>query len=215
MKNFRFGAFEIFGYLVPGLMYWALILLAINRFSLASLFEKVSTFNFYNILAIFFFAHLTTLSLETVAGRFQKFTIKMIKRSTRQKRVIDIFKNENPEAKSDPKIDDYKFGFLYTFAEVCSPQTREKADTFSAMGNMAINLGFGLFLFAVINTFYWFLNFDFTLWPIMIFEFISSLLFSIILLLRAEDFKSYSHSHLLNAYYIITQVRDPNLKNNL
>ena len=94
-----------------------------------------------------------------------------------QNRVIENFKKENPDA----KIDEYRFPYMYAFADVYSPISREKADNFSALAKMARNLSFGFLIFAILTIIYNFIHFSQVDWLIMPLKIIIAIINSLLI----------------------------------
>lgn len=137
MNNFRLGVFEVFSYITPGLFYMLLIPLSMNILGKSRLINDIfinKDIPFYSIFALFFVAYLIGFLFDWFAYKYYQ----LIFGKSHKNKVIKHFNNENP----DSKITDYNFGYIYAYAEVHCPNSREKADQFSALSNMSRNLSF-------------------------------------------------------------------------
>ena len=116
-------------------------------------------------------------------------------------RVLTDFREENPGC----TMEEYHFGAIYSFADVKVPNTREKADQYSAMSGLARNLSLALLVFAFTTGGYAIANVDkITLLSVLV-KVGTAMSISVILMFRADTFRFWSHSHLLNVYYLLTQ----------
>jgi hypothetical protein len=196
MNNIKMTVFDIFSFLIPGMNYLLLFVLSLNYIPLNMLFEKISQLSFYSILIIILISYVIGFALYFIASKYLTIFIKIFRKKTLKNRVLDEFNN----SLKGIIINDYDYGRLYSFCAIKCVASRDKADDFSALGKMARNLSLGFFIFFVITLMMIFFNSDFILW-VFIAKIIVSLFLSIILLLRADDFKSYSHGELLYSYY--------------
>jgi len=208
MNNFRLGVFDIFGYIVPGLFHIVLAILALNIVDLEQLNKTISALSIYSVLTYSFLAYVIGFTTDAIAAPYLPFFMERIRGSLKDK-VLQTFKEENP----DSIIEKYHFGFIYAFADVKAPNTRAKADIFSAMSSMARNISLAFLLYGVLSIGYAIANYGKTIWLHAIAKLLIAVIISILLLYRAYSFRSWSHGHLLNVYSILTErFPDANLQ---
>ena len=107
MNSFRLGVFDIFAYIIPGIVYLILISLALNIITPEQFTNKISSLTIYSMLGYFFLAYLLGFAFETIASKYCNFFIRLIKGNFKN-RVIERFNSDNPET----KLKDYNF---YTY----------------------------------------------------------------------------------------------------
>jgi len=203
MNSIRLGVFDIFAYIVPGIVYIVLISLALNFITPEQLINEILSLSLYSLLGYFFLGYLISFALENISSRYFYFTVELIKGNS-QSRVIEKFKKENPDA----KINEYRYPYTYAFVDVYSPISREKADNFSALAKMARNLSFGFLIFAILTILFSFIHFSQVNWLRMLLKVLIALIISIIFSFNADRYNLYFHIYLLNTYHIISKNAD-------
>lgn len=200
MNNFRLGVFDLFSYIVPGLFYIILVALSLNILNMDQLIKGISSISFFSFLAFLLAGYLIGFAFDGIASKYYKITIRII-RGELEIRVLEHFKKENP----DSKIDEYNFGFIYAFADVYSPDSREKADQFSALANMSRNLSLCFLCYAIITLADSLFHISTLNWIFVPLRLIGAVFVSYIFLSHADRFRSWSHIHLLYSYYIVSE----------
>ena len=134
MNKIRLGVFDVFSYIIPGIFYSFVFLSSLNIFPTNEIIRYISSAS----VNLFFTYLLVAYIIGFVFDWFASKYFKIIYEKSEKRKVIEHFKNENP----DSNISNYYFGFIYAFAEVNCPNNRNKADHFSSLRNMSRNLSF-------------------------------------------------------------------------
>jgi len=203
MNSFRLGVFDIFAYIIPGIVYIVLISLSINLITFEELINKTESLSIYSMLAYFFVAYLIGFALENIAAKYCSIINDLLKGKLKN-RIIEKFNKNNPDA----EIDDYNFDFLYAFTDIYSSVSRDKSDNFSALAKMSRNLSLVFFLFMIFTLLFNLINFSQIDWFVLPLKFIIGITISVIFLYHADRYQRYSLEHLLNTYYIISKNID-------
>jgi len=204
MNNFRLGLFDIFGYTIPGFCYLVLISLSINLYSLNQILNLISSLTTVQFFACFFVSFLIGFFFDGFALKYVTVVMDKINKGKLKDRVLDNFRVENPNA----RIDNYYFAFIYAFADIVSQNTREKADSLIALSNMSRNLSLGFLVYAMISLFHGLIYLCKTNWLLLSIKIILAIIISYTFLSYADRLKFISHSHLLNAYFIILKKNE-------
>jgi hypothetical protein len=199
MSQLKLGLFDFFSYIIPGVTHIVLMGLALDFVHMAQLQALITSLTWESSIAYIIVGYVIGFIAEGMAIRYVAVILDRV-RGKLNDRVLATLRNAHPET----NIRSYDFNFIYAFAELNSPQSVEKADSFFAMGSLARNLSFAFLLFGVVtfvrnlmigNTFIWAYGVS-----------IISILLSLYLVFQADNFRSRSHRHLLNIYYVASQV---------
>jgi len=202
MNSIRLGVYDIFSFIIPGIVYIILISFSLNLVTPEQFMNTIFSLSVYSLLGCFFLAYLVGFAFENLATKYCNSIIRIIKGKLKS-RLIEEFNENHPDA----KIKDYIFSFIYAFADIYSPASREKADNFSALSKMSRNLSLGFLLFIPLTLIYSFLHFNQISWLLSIFKIVAAILISLIFLFHADRYDANSHRHLLNTYYIVSKDR--------
>jgi hypothetical protein len=200
MSQIRLGLFDLFGYIIPGIAQMILVGLALNLINLAQLQALLAALTLESSIAYIFLGYVIGFVTEGMAVFYVANILDRV-RGKLNERVLTRFKKFHPET----KIKNYDINFIYAFADVNSPKSVEKADTFFAMGSLARNLSFSFLLFGIISLVRNIVVGN-VIWSYIVS--IASLLFSLYLVFQADKFRDSSHKHLLNIYYIVSEVNN-------
>jgi len=201
MGQIRLGLFDLFSYIIPGIAQIVLMGLALNIIDVAQLQVLITTLTLESLIAYIFLGYIAGFITEGIAVRYVAVILDKVKGKLND-RVLARLKEFHPET----KIKNYDINFIYSFAEVNSPKSTEKADTFFAMGSLARNLSFAFLLFGVTSLIRTIVLGNTVIWSYVIS--IISILLSLYLVFQADEFRASSHKHLLNIYYVVSEVNN-------
>ncbi|MCG3150558.1 MAG: hypothetical protein PCFJNLEI_04044 [Verrucomicrobiae bacterium] len=202
MNNIRLTVFDIFSYLIPGLSYLLLIPYALDFGSCPELFYVLRHLSTFSLLAIAVIAYMTGFVSDAIAEAFiSRITDKVL--GDLKTRVLTNFNTDNPR----DALPEYHFASIYSYADVYVPRARDKADQMSAMKGLASNLSLSFMSFALAAGIYSLTSVSQMHLLKTIIEIIAALIISAILMYRADTFKRWSHTHLLNAYVRRNRLR--------
>ena len=197
MDNIKLSIFDIFSYIVPGIVYFFLAYYSVNYINFDLLFVFLQNLSISSIFVYGFISYLIGFSMDTIAagtmevleyffGDFNVF-------------IIEGFKKQNQKC----FIDNYHFSEIYSYADLKAPQIREKTDQYSAMSGLARNLSLAFLLFVVVNIFYETFFSSSHDWPQLIMRWVAGTGISFVLMLKAYIFRKWSHYHLLHIYHML------------
>lgn len=206
MGQIRLGLFDLFSYIIPGIAIIIFLGLAVNLLDIAQLQTLFATLTLESSIAYLFLGYIVGFIAEGMAIRYVSLILDRVKGNVGD-RVLAKFKEAHPES----KIKTFDINFVYSFVEVNSPHSIEKADTFFALGSLARNLSFAFLLFGITSFVRYTISGNSALWLYGI-SFLSILL-SLYLVFQADNFRARSHRHLLNIYSIISEVNSKSDEN--
>ncbi len=199
MSQIRLGLFDLFGYIIPGIVIIIFMGLALNVVDIAQLQALVSGLTLVSSIAYIFLGYVVGFITEGLAIRYVSLILDRV-RGDLGNRVFIKFSEIHPDA----KLKNFDINYIYSFVAVNSPGSIEKADTFFALGSLARNLSFAFLLFGATSLVRYIILGNTILWLYGIS--ILALLLSIYLVFQADNFRGRSHRHLLNIYYVINEA---------
>ncbi len=192
--------FDVFSYLIPGFCYVLLIMWATGEIQPAQMPSATESLTLYSILIYSFICYMIGFISDAISSLFIVKIMDSIRGDLR-KRVSEKFKGLMDEENSET----YHFSWIYAFADVKAPQAREKADQFSAMSGLSRNLSLAFFTFAIVTIAVEIFGLHRVGVLALASETIGALVISSILMFRADTFRRWSHSHLLNVHKLLCE----------
>jgi|GEM_PF-3846820 len=197
MDNLRLTVFDVFSYILPGVCMLVSVLWGINRITISDLSNLIANMNINIILFYIFVSYLLGFVVDAFSiVSIYKITDKILGKFSN--RIIKEHNNKN----SDNLIDEYHFSKIYSFSEIKHKDAREKADQFLAMSGLARNLCFTFIITVLVIIIKNMLAFSYINWLNMIGQLVSFFALSYLLMIRADIFRRWAHSHLLDIYVL-------------
>ena len=184
--------------MVPGVCYLIMVPWALKWVAPFQFIDSFSNLTIYSTVAYAFLAYLIGFISDSIAIVIVLFITDRI-RGDHRARVLAEFMKENTET----EITDYHFSTIYSFVDIKAPNAREKADMFSAMSGLARNLSLAFLLLSILILCTAVVEFQN---GYLVHEFAASacsFVVSCVLMLRADTFRKWSHSHLLNSFSLL------------
>jgi hypothetical protein len=206
MGQIRLGLFDLFSYIIPGIAIIIFMGLAVHLLDIAQLQMLFASLTLESAVVYIFLGYVVGFIAEGIAIRYVSLILDRVKGNVGE-RVLAKFKEAHPET----KIKNFDINYVYSFVEVNSPKSIEKADTFFALGSLARNLSFAFLLFGVTSLVRYIILGNTVLWLYGI-SFLSIVL-SLYLVFQADNFRTRSHRHLLNVYSVISETNIKSLEN--
>jgi hypothetical protein len=199
MSQLKLGLFDFFSYIIPGLAHIILMGLALDLIDVTQIQTLITTLTWESSIAYIVLAYVVGFITEGMAIRYVAAILDRV-RGKLSDRVFIRLKEAHPET----KMTSYDFNFIYSFAELNSPQSVEKADSFFAMGSLARNLSFAFLLFGMVTLVRYIIMGTTLIWSYGVS--IISILLSLYLVFQADNFRARSHRHLLSIYYVASEA---------
>jgi hypothetical protein len=183
MGQIRLGLFDLFSYIIPGIAIIIFMGLAVHLLDIAQLQMLFASLTLESAVVYIFLGYVVGFITEGMAIRYVSLILDRVKGNVGE-RVLAKFKEAHPET----KIKNFDINYVYSFVEVNSPKSIEKADTFFALGSLARNLSFAFLLFGVTSLVRYIILGNTVLWLYGI-SFLSIVL-SLYLVFQADNFRT-------------------------
>jgi hypothetical protein len=209
MDNLRLTVFDIFSYMIPGLCYLVLLSWLVGKVDLSEVRKTISELSVFSALAYSFLSYLLGFVSDAISSlTILPLTDKIV--GDLRGRVLREFRREN----RCPEQEEYHFSTVYSFVDAKAPHVREKADQFSAMSGMARNLSL-VFLIYGLSVAWSGIRSPGTIGWSLTLRMSFAMVISFLLVRRADMFRRWSHTHLLNVYVLLadqlekTEMEEP------